>query len=213
MQILPYDTQNIHRYKYKKIKIVVKPMEEIQYIKNMVCPRCIMAVSGILNELNIEFKEIELGSVCFTNPISKDLSNKLSEKLSQLGFELLEPGKSGLIARVKAAIVEQVHYSSKPLKENFSSYLAEKLHHDYSYLSRLFSSVEGITIEKFIAKQKIERVKELIFYDELTLSEIAFKMDYSSVAYLSTQFKKETGMTPTEFKNTHQPGHRHLDSL
>lgn len=179
----------------------------------MVCPRCIMAVKAVLNELDIAFQDIELGSVHLSVAISAEQRKLLSFKLEQIGFELLEPGKSGLIARIKAAIIEQIHYNDSSLNENFSTFLSEKLHHEYSYLSRLFSSVEGVTIEKFIARQKIEKVKELLFYDELSLSEIAFEMNYSSVAYLSTQFKKETGMTPTEFKATHQPGHRHLDSL
>ncbi len=130
-----------------------------------------------------------------------------------MGFELLETGKSALISQIKSLIIGQIHYKTESLKVNFSTFLAESLHHDYSYLSRLFSSVEGITIEKFITQQKIERVKELLFYNQLTLSEIAFQLDYSSTAHLSSQFKKETGMTPSAFKSQHKPGHRHLDSI
>lgn len=183
------------------------------HVKNMVCPRCIHAVISVLQNLKIEFQEVKLGKVTFTQPIEKKSLSLLNDQLTAIGFELLEPGRSSLISKIKTLIVQQIHYNKEPLKENFSTYLAEKLHHEYSYLSRLFSSVEGITIEKYIARQKIEKVKELLFYNEQTLSEIAFQMDYSSTAYLSTQFKKETGMTPTQFKDMHQPGHRHLDSI
>lgn len=183
------------------------------HIKNMVCPRCILAVTDLLNNLKIKFQEVQLGKVTFAEPIEKKKFTLLNSQLTVLGFELLESGKSSLISKIKTLIIEQIHHSKDPLKENFSTFLAEKLHHEYSYLSRLFSAVEGITIEKYIARQKIEKVKELLFYNEQTLSEIAFQMDYSSTAYLSTQFKKETGMTPTQFKDMHQPGHRHLDSI
>lgn len=179
----------------------------------MVCPRCIMAVENILNELSIPFRNVSLGQAELHTILRKEQLDSLSEKLSELGFELLDTSRSSLISRIKSLIIEQVHYSTEPLTINFSSYLSEKLHHDYSHLSRLFSSVEGTTIEKYITRQKIEKVKELLFYDELTLSEIAFRMNYSSTAYLSTQFKKETGMTPSQFKSSHQPGHRNLDSL
>lgn len=182
-------------------------------IKNMVCPRCILAVRGILQDLQIATDRIELGQITLSSALDAAKREELSKRLLSVGFELLEPGRSSLISQIKILIIDQIHHRNEPLRENFSSFLSGRLHHEYSYLSRLFSSVEGITIEKFITKQRIEKVKELLFYDELTLSEIAFKMDYSSVAYLSTQFKKETGMTPTEFKNSRQPDHRHLDSL
>jgi AraC-like DNA-binding protein len=182
-------------------------------IKNMVCPRCILAVKNILLDIKIEVLNVELGQITLKAELDANKRKELDNQLKTMGFELLESSRASLISRIKALIIEQIHYSEESLKENFSSFLSDRLHHEYSYLSRLFSSVEGITIEKFIARQKIEKVKELLFYDELTLSEIAFKMDYSSVAYLSTQFKKETGMTPTEFKSSHQPGHRHLDGL
>jgi AraC-like DNA-binding protein len=183
------------------------------YIKNMVCPRCVLAVRRLLGELEIEAREVELGQITLKGELAHARTEVLASGLKVLGFELLENGRSSLISRIKTLIIEQIHHSKEPLKENFSSFLSENLHHEYSYLSRLFSSVEGITIEKFIAGQKIERVKELLFYDELTLSDIAHQMNYSSVAYLSTQFKKETGMTPTAFKNMRKPGHRNLDSL
>ena len=183
------------------------------HIKNMVCPRCVMAVQNILRELEIEAIDVSLGMVTLTHEMDARKTKKLSARLTELGFELLESVRTSLISQIKTLIVEQIHHSKEPLKENFSTFLSANLHHEYTYLSRLFSSVEGITIEKYIAKQKIEKVKELLFYDELTLSEISFQMDYSSAAYLSTQFKKETGMTPTQFKMTHLPGHRHLDDI
>ncbi|MDW7692140.1 AraC family transcriptional regulator [Flammeovirgaceae bacterium SG7u.111] len=187
--------------------------KNILYIKNMVCPRCVLAVEGVLKEMQVPYFKVELGRVQLDSTLNDQQKNVFEEKLEAFGFELLEPGKSTLISKIKTLIIKQVHHKEKALTENFSTFLAEQLHHEYSYMSRLFSSVEGVTIEKFIAAQKIEKVKELLFYNELTLSEIAFQMDYSSVAYLSTQFKKETGMTPTAFKKMHKPGHRNLDSI
>jgi len=183
------------------------------HIKNMVCPRCIMAVKGILDELEVQYQDIQLGHILLSKQINKDKIKALGNKMYSLGFELLEPGKSTLISKIKTVIIEQIHYDKEPLSTNFSVYISEKLRHEYTYLSRLFSSVEGVTIEKFIAKQKIEKVKELLFYNQLTLSEIAYEMDYSSVAHVSAQFKKETGMTPTAFKKMSQSGRKSIDSL
>ncbi|EOZ95798.1 putative regulatory protein [Indibacter alkaliphilus LW1] len=188
-------------------------MNQTLYIKNMVCPRCIMAVETVLDELEIPYKSVQLGQVDFSQAIPKGKMESLDKKLTGLGFELLESGKSSLISQIKTLIIDQIHHKNEALRVNFSTLLSDQLHHDYTYLSRLFSSVEGITIEKFITKQRIEKVKEMLFYDELTLAEIAFKLDYSSSAYLSTQFKKETGMTPSQFKKMHSPDRRHLDSL
>jgi AraC-like DNA-binding protein len=187
--------------------------EKTIHIKNMVCPRCIESVENIFTELNLDIISIRLGEVITQKGISKDQKAELNKKLSKRGFELLEDNKSTLIGKIKTLIINSIRYSNESININYSTYLSDQLHHDYSYLSRLFSSVEGITIEKFVLSQKIEKVKELIFYDELTLSEIAFQMDYSSVAYISSQFKKETGMTPTQFKKLKKPGHNHLDSL
>lgn len=183
------------------------------HIKNMVCPRCIATVEKIFNELNIEIKSVQLGEAHTSVDISETQKLQLEEQLLNNGFELLKDNNSKLIGEIKSLIVNQIHYSREPLKVNFSTLLSEKLNHEYTSLSKLFSSVEGITIERFILKQKIERVKELIFYNQLTLSEIAFHMDYSSVAHLSAQFKKETGMSPTEFKKLKKPGHQALDSF
>lgn len=187
--------------------------KNILHIKNMVCPRCIMAVEGVFTELEIPLQNIKLGEVLVYKPLGAEKQQALNHKLKGLGFELLERGKSALISQIKSLIIQQIHYSAEALEVNFSTFLADKLRHDYSYLSRLFSSIEGSTIEKFITAQKIEKVKELLFYDELTLSEIAHRLNYSSVAHLSSQFKKETGMTPTAFKKLNGPGHKSLDGL
>lgn len=178
----------------------------------MVCPRCIEAVQALCNELSIETNKITLGTVTVPS-ISANQKTLLALKLSEKGFELLEDHKSKLINQIKALIVEHIHHQSQSLHVNFSTLISEKLNHEYTYLSRLFSSVEGITIEKYILRQKIERVKELIFYDELTLSEIAFKLNYSSVAHLSSQFKKETGMSPSAFRKLKNPKRNSLDQL
>jgi len=171
------------------------------YIKNMVCPRCIDTVHNIFNDLNIETSSIDLGEVVTRANVTKSQKEELETILRDKGFELLEDNKSKLISRIKSIIIEQIHHSEEVLSVNFSSLLSDHLNHEYSSLSRLFSSVEGITIERFVLKQRIERIKEFIIYNELTFSEIAFRMNYSSIAHLSAQFKKETGMTPTQFKN------------
>lgn len=188
-------------------------MDYTLHIKNMVCPRCIDTVVEILHDIKIDVTSIQLGEAIVSKKIEDSEKQVLQQRLSERGFELLEGKKSKLIGRMKSIIVDTIHYSKEPVNGNFSTLLSDQLHHDYSYLSRLFSSVEGITIEKFVLSQKIEKVKELLFYDEMTLSEIAFQLNYSSVAHLSSQFKKETGMTPTEFKQQRKPGHRSLDSI
>ncbi|WP_296703743.1 helix-turn-helix domain-containing protein [Algoriphagus sp.] len=182
-------------------------------IKNMVCPRCIQAVENSLNKLGLEYHKVELGKATLAHVLNDSQEKILSTSLSDQGFELLKGEKSALISQIKSLLIEQIHFSDHSLLTNYSTFLSKKLNHDYAYLSRLFSSVEGITIEKFITKQKIEKVKELLIYDELTLSEIAFQMDYSSVAYLSTQFKKETGMTPSEFKKDKGQSRKSLDKI
>lgn len=179
----------------------------------MVCPRCIEAVKKSLGELEIPFESIELGKVSMTAPLSSDQKIALSEMLIINGFELLESKNAALISQIKSLIIEQIHHTDQSLGENFSTFLAEKLNHEYTALSRLYSQVEGITIERFITRQKIERIKELLFYDQLSLSQIAFSLNYSSVAYLSAQFKKETGMTPSEFKKNQTGKRKGLDKV
>jgi AraC-like DNA-binding protein len=183
------------------------------HIKNMVCPRCITTVEEIFKKLNIDTLAIQLGEVSILNEIDESQKIQLKKELVKKGFELLEDNKSKLIGQIKSIVVDQIHHKSEFLNINFSTLLSEKLNHEYTSLSRLFSSVEGITIERFTLKQKIEKVKELLFYNQLTLSEIALQMNYSSSAHLSSQFKKETGMTPSEFKKINKPRHKSLDSL
>ena len=179
----------------------------------MVCPRCIDVVKDIYEELNIPIKHIQLGKVESNKEISDDVKSKLGNCLAKRGFELLQDKNQKTIEQIKNIVITQIHHSKEQLTSNFSVYISEKLHQEYSSLSRLFSSVEGITIERFILKLKIEHVKELLFYKEYTLSEIAFQMDYSSVAHLSAQFKKETGMSPSEFKKLKGPNYHPIDSL
>jgi AraC-like DNA-binding protein len=144
---------------------------------------------------------VDLGEAEIIESISEAQHDHIKAALLKSGLELMDDKKSVLIQRIKSVIIELVHYSEEPLSVNFSQFLSEKLNHNYTYLANLFSEVQGITIEKFIIAHKIERVKELLVYNELTLTEIAYKLHYSSVAHLSAQFKKVTGLTPTYFKN------------
>jgi len=178
----------------------------------MVCPRCITSVKHLLDELHLSYSNIELGKVELLEQPKNAFVNQLKNGLSALGFELLTNKKAQLISEIKIQIINQIHYSNKKLKTTFSAYLESSLGHEYSYLSKLFSSVEGQTIERFILKQKTERIKEYITYDQLTLSEISDLMGYSSVAYLSAQFRKETGLSPSEFRKLGNSKRQTIDS-
>ena len=160
-----------------------------------------MIVKSELENLALKAIVIELGEVEILGNLAPKLRQDLKLALGRYGFELLEDKKSILIEKIKNIIVEMVHYSEEPQMINFSSFLSEKLNYDYNYLSNLFSEVKGITIEHYIIAHKIERAKELLVYDQLSLTEIAEKLHYSSVAHLSNQFKKVTGLTPSFFKN------------
>lgn len=166
----------------------------------MVCIRCKMVVKDSLKKLGLEYTDVELGMADLAENITTEQREQLKEVLLKSGLELLDDRKSVLIQKIENVIVELVHYTEEPLRVNFSEFLSQKLHHDYTYLSNLFSEVVGTTIEKFIIMHKIERVKELLVYDELNLTQIAYLMHYSSVAHLSNQFKKVTGLTPSYFK-------------
>ena len=179
----------------------------------MVCSRCKMVVTDELIKFGVHPKSVELGEVEITEEINSEKKNELNKILQSFGFELIDDKKSKLIEKIKNTIVELVHYSDDQLTTNFSEHISKKLHHDYNYMSNLFSEVEGITIEKYFIAQKIEKVKELLKYDELTLSEIADRLGYSSVAYLSNQFKKQTGLTPTFYKSLKQNKRKNLDDL
>ncbi len=179
----------------------------------MVCNRCIMVVKNELEKLGIQPLFITLGEVELKNNLSDFEKLNLNKHLKTFGFELIDDKKSRLIVQIKSYIIEIIHQQNSELNSNLSDYLSSKLHHDYSYVSNLFSEVEGTTIEKYFIAQKIEKVKELLVYDELSLSEIAFRMNYSSVGYLSNQFKKVTGLTPTHFKNIKENKRKPLDEV
>lgn len=183
------------------------------FIKNMVCNRCIMAVQNELDKLGIKSKDIQLGEVILDTKPDKNQLIKISEALTPLGFEVIDDKKSRIIERIKNTIIELVHHQNNNTNNNLSEVLSSKLHLDYSYLSGLFSEIEGTTIEKYFIAQKIEKVKELLVYDELSLSEIADRLNYSSVAYLSNQFKKVTGLTPGHFKKIGKDKRKPLDKI
>lgn len=183
------------------------------YIKNMVCNRCIMVVKSELEKLGFHPTNVSLGEVTLDQELSAEEKDNISKTLTPLGFSLIDDKKSRLIERIKNLIVELVHQHNSELNTNLSDYLSSQLHHDYHYLTNLFSEVEGNTIEKYFIAQKIERVKELLVYDELSLSEIAFQLNYSSVAHLSNQFKKVTGLTPSYFKNIRIEKRKPLDEV
>lgn len=170
------------------------------YIKNMVCIRCKMVVKEELTKLGLTCTTVELGEAEVIGQLSDELLASIKLALHRFGLELMDDKKSILIQKVKNIIIDLVHYSEEPLAVNLSVYLSEQLQHDYTYMANLFSEVQGTTIEKFFISHKIERVKELLVYDELNLTEIAFLLHYSSVAHLSAQFKKVTGLTPSYFK-------------
>jgi AraC-like DNA-binding protein len=166
----------------------------------MVSNRCKMAVKEELKKLNLHFIVVDLGEVEIMENISTEQREQLKIALHDSGLELMDDKRAILIEKIKNAIIELVHHSDEVIKTNFSNYLSEKLNHDYTYLANLFSEVQGTTIEQFIISHKIERIKELMIYDELNISEIAWKMNYSSVSHLSNQFKKVTGLSPSHFK-------------
>jgi AraC-like DNA-binding protein len=159
-----------------------------------------MAVKSELEKLGLHHTMVDLGEVEIMEDISKTKLHKLDLALRKSGLELMDDNKNILVEKIKTIIIELIHYNDEQIKINLSNYLSEKLNHNYTYLSNLFSDVKGSTIEKFYLSQKIEKVKELLVYDELNLTEIAYKLHYSSVAHLSNQFKKMTGLTPSHFK-------------
>ncbi len=184
------------------------------HIKNMVCPRCIKVVKDEFSTLGIEIKEIELGRVEVVNPLSDNQVSQVRTVLEENGFELIDDKKGMLIDAIKTLVIDKVHHSTEPEDKLLTSdFIALQLGHDYSYLSHLFSSVEGTTIEKYIINQKIEKVKELLVYDELTLNEISYQLGYSSVQHLSNQFKKITGLTPSHFKKLKDHMRKPLDEV
>ena len=187
-------------------------MKRLQ-IKNMVCPRCLSSVRSVLNDLGLIYKRVELGKVELAIDLSEDQKTKLSAELEARGFELLNSEDSKIVSAIKSIVIDKVHYSDYNANLNLSDELSNKMHTNYSKLSKTFSRVEGITIEQFLLQQRIEKVKELLSYKEKSISEIAFDLGYSSTAHLSTQFKKITGMSPSQFKKLTNNPRRSLDDI
>jgi len=184
------------------------------HIKNMVCNRCIKVVTDEFEKLDLNIEKIELGKVEVASELSLDSIEQIRKVLADNGFELIDDKKSKLIDRIKTIVIEKIHYEKSTLEAvNWSDYISKEIGKDYSYLSKLFSEVEGITIEKYIISQKIEKVKELLVYDELTLSEISYELGYNSVQHLSNQFKKATGLTPSHFKRLKENKRKPLDKV
>jgi AraC-like DNA-binding protein len=183
------------------------------HIKFMVSNRCKIAVKEELKKLGLHFIIVDLGEVEIMETLSSEQLEQLKIALLNAGFELMDDKKAVLIEKIKNAIIEMVHFTDEMIKVNFSDYLSEKLNHNYTYLANLFSEAQGTSIEQFIISHKIERVKEFIIYDELNITEIAWKMNYSSVAHLSNQFKKVTGLTPTHFKQLNDKTRRPIEEI
>jgi AraC-like DNA-binding protein len=183
-------------------------------IKNIVCPRCIRVVREELTAAGYRPEAVGMGTVTYATPPDEGGVRRIAEVLKENGFELLLDAEDQQVEQIKALIIDRVrNQNSKPTEENLSDYLSRELRQNYATLSKLFSGHEGQTIERFLIRQKIERVKELLTYGEENLSEIAFDLDYSSTAHLSGQFKRETGMTPTAFRKLKDPDRRSLDAL
>ncbi|HEX4877514.1 MAG TPA: helix-turn-helix domain-containing protein [Chitinophagaceae bacterium] len=183
-------------------------------IKNMVCARCIKTVSGIFQSAGAIVKSARLGIIELAGPLSATQETKVREQLTVDGFEMLDDQRVKVIEQIKTEIINLVHYGElDEMRDNLSDFIVNRIHKDYNYLSNLFSSVTGTTIEHYFILQKIEKVKELLVYDELSLSQISFQLGYSSVSHLSAQFKKITGLTPSQFKKLTDHHRRHLDSL
>lgn len=187
--------------------------EEKIFIKNMVCNRCIMVIENELKKIGLEPISVTLGEVHLPSKLNIDEKEKFRKAIEPLGFSLIDDRKGQLIENIKNLIIDLIYNENNNIKLNLSDYLSEKTHYDYNYISNIFSEVEGTTIEKYFIAQKVERVKELLMYDELTLSEIADMLNYSSVAHLSTQFKKATGLSPSHFKNIGENKRKPLDEL
>lgn len=181
-------------------------------IKNMVCNRCIMAVESIFRKEGIRPVSIELSRVTLASPLTDAQTEAVKRRLTQMGFEWIEDRRMRLVEQIRTAVIEYVRLDAdgKPL---LSVFLERRCAYEYSLLSKLFSEVQGCTIERYLIRQKVERVKELLFYDQLTVSEIAYKLGYSSSAHLSSQFKAETGMTPTQFKQLKNGSLTNIDEI
>ena len=180
------------------------------YVKYMVSLRCKMAVKEELKKLGLHFIVVDLGEIEIMEELSDLQREELKTALHDSGLELMDDKRAVLIERIRNVIIEMIHYTDEMPKVKYSEYISEKLNYDYTYLSNLFSEVKGVTIQQFIIMHKIEKAKELLLYDEINLTEISYRLQYSSVAHLSNQFKKITGLTPSEFKRLRT---RHRDPI
>ena len=183
------------------------------YIKYMVSMRCKMVVKDELTKLGLRYAAVELGMVELLNGITQKQLKQLKDNLHRSGLELMEDKKSILVERIKNIIIEMIHYSDDYPKVNYSDYISKKLGYDYTYLSNIFSEIKGITLQQYIIINKVERIKELLLYDELNLSEISYKLHYSSVAHLSNQFRKITGLSPSQFMLLKLKPRKNLENL
>lgn len=179
----------------------------------MVCSRCKMVVKSVFESMGINPFSVELGEIVLKNDLNENQKNELLKKLRAIGFDLIDDRKSKTIDKIKTLIIDLVQNKNNDLKSNLSNYLSQELNQDYNTLSNLFSEVENTTIEKYFIHQKIEKVKELIIYDELSLSQIAYALNYSTVSHLSNQFKKATGFSPTHFKNIKTIKRKQIEDL
>lgn len=188
---------------------------EILFVKNMVCHRCTLAVEELLKELAIPYQQVITGEIHLSENISSGQMELLRTDLAKIGLELIDNRMSGTIEKIKQLVIRKarIEVPEKEIKLKLSAYLSQHLHHEYTYLSSFFSSVEGRTIENYFIEQRIEKVKELLVYKEMTLSQIAFDLEYSSVAHLSNQFKKITGLTPSHFKQVGSHKRKLLDQI
>ncbi|WP_211363067.1 helix-turn-helix domain-containing protein [Gelidibacter salicanalis] len=183
------------------------------YVKYMVSLRCKMVVQQELEKIGLHCIKVELGTIEIKEKISDSRKQELGKNLKKYGLELLDDNRNILIEKIKAVIIEMIHYSKDQPKVNYSDYISEKLGYDYTYLANTFSEVKGITIQHYIIHHKIERVKELLLYEDLNLTEISYQLHYSSVAHLSNQFKKVTGLAPSYFKSLKNKKLRNLEDL
>jgi AraC family transcriptional regulator len=184
-------------------------------VKNMVCQRCVMAVESILEAGQLPFQKVTFGEIHLADALSEERKGYLKESLAKVGFEMIDSQTGGLVEKIKQLVIKRARNEvpDAERKIKLSLYLSDKVHHEYTYLSSLFSAVEGRTIENYFIEQRIEKAKELLIYDQLTLSEIAFELEYSSAAHLSNQFKKITGLTPTYFKEIGSVKRKALDKI
>jgi AraC-like DNA-binding protein len=183
------------------------------YIRYMVSLRCKMMVKEELKKLGLHYVIVELGMIEILEDITDEQRNQLKENLLMSGLELLDDSRAILIEKIKGVIIEMIHYTDEMPKVNYSDYISEKLDYDYTYLANTFSEVKGITIQQFIILHKVERVKELLIYDQLSLTQISYKLHYSSVAHLSNQFKRITGLTPSFYKHLTHKRKQNLEDM